>query len=472
MKTSPDPSTNLHVTTKVEPSAFTYTYIMGKGDKTTIDPKNHNEYMYVYACDVPLMTDSGFMANLCSFDANGRSDGGVYYMIGTGSFRSFRREDPLPGQTVSFENTVIPFGYPALHPTTGDTYLTCYFNIEQDGAVSREKGIYVYDLKAATMRVISDTTASANSLPSGRKWTDVSTNVAVSEAGAFFKGTYADGQGIFKYDAGKLDELVGNPASTSVPGQAGQVFSNYRAVTANETTVLFVGEWASSQGVYAYDLKSETLKAVLESGAAAPDGGTFQAFAIEPASGIFGNSMGINPLGDIVLVATYLVGDQEYQGVFLLKSADGYTPKLIMRSGTDDPRLLGRVISSFNTLAINKRSEIAFTVANNDDPVPYQGLVFYRNAVEGLRSVFKPGDTCVSDLTFPSSKYKTTKQTGMIFGSQGLDSAPIPRAFFRSMYTVETVSDDGQSVETQYVTMALATLNPVLVREAVPITAP
>jgi len=472
MKTPPNPSTALHVKTEVAPSTFTYTYIMGNGDKTTIDPKNHNEYMYIYACDVPLITDSGYMGNVCSFDANGRSDGGVYYMIGTGSYRSFRREDPLPGQTVSFENTVIPFGYPALHPITGDTYLTCYFNIVQDGAMTKEKGVYVYDLEAGDMRVIADTTASANSLPSGRKWTDFSTNVAVSESGAFFKGTYADGQGIFKYNAGELVELVGNPSSTSVPGQTGQVFTNYRGVTANASTVLFVGEWANSQGVYAYDLATGALKAIIESGAAAPDGGTFQAFAVEPPNGIFGSSMVVNPLGDIVLVATYLVGEQEYQGVFLLKSADGYTPALIMRSGTDDPRLLGRVITSFNTVAINKRSEIAFTVANNDDPVPYQGLVFYRNAVEGLRSVFKPGDTCVSDLKFPSSQYKTTKQSGMIFGSQGLDSAPIPRAFFRSMYTVETVSEDGQTTEAQYATMALATLNPVLVREGVPTTTP
>jgi hypothetical protein len=307
------------------------------------------------------------------------------------------------------------------------------------------------------MRCISDTTASSVSIPSDKKWTDFSSNVVVSEAGVFFKGGYEGGQGIYQYANDELVEVVGNPESTTVPGRSDK-FTNYRAVTVNNDTVFFVGEWAESRGVYAYDLRTRSLSTVIESGDDVPNDGTFVDFAIEPERGIFGNSMAANEVGNIVLVAAYLVEKKEYRGVFLLKRFDDdYTPQLIVCSGTDDFRLLGRVITDFNTVAINKRSEIAFTVANADSVLPYQGLVFYRDDVEGMRSVFKPGDTCISELTHPSPRYKTTKHSGMIAGSQALDSAPIPRVFFRSAYSV-----DNGSEETPYSVMALATLNPYL----------
>ncbi|TMQ07687.1 MAG: hypothetical protein E6J90_42915 [Deltaproteobacteria bacterium] len=396
---------------------------------------------------------------MISFTDDPCSDGGIYYydMSRTGSYRSFRREDPLPGQTVSFINAVIPFGLPAIHPTSGDTCLTAYFTIKGDGEPRREKGVYVYDRKEAVMRCISDTTASSKSLPSGRKWTDFSNNVVVSEAGVFFKGVYERGQGIYQYANNELVEVVGNPESTTVPGRSDK-FTNYRAVTVNNDTVFFVGEWAESRGVYACDLRTRILRTVIESGDDAPKGGTFVDFAIEPKAGIFGNSMAANEVGNIVLIAAYVVEETEYRGVFLLKRfGDDYTPQLIVRSGTDASRLLGRVITDFNTVAINQRSEIAFTVANADSILPYQGLVFYRDEVEGMRSVFKPGDTCISELTHPSSQYMTTKHSGMIAGSQALDSAPIPRVFFRSAYSV-----DNGSEETPYSVMALTTLNPYL----------
>jgi hypothetical protein len=279
----------------------------------------------------------------------------------------------------------------------------------------------------------------------------------VSEAGVFFKGHYVGGQGIYQYANGKLVEVVGNPESTTVPNRSDN-FTNYRAVTVNNDTVFFVGEWAGSRGVYACDLRTRILRTVIESGDGVPSGGTFVDFAIEPEYGIFGNSMAANEVGNIVLIAAYLVEEKEYRGVFLLRrlGAD-YTPQLIVCSGTDDSSLLGRVITDFNTVAINQRSEIAFTVANAASVVPYQGLVFYRNEVEGMRSVFKPGDTCISELTHPSPPYKTTKHTGLIAGSQALDSAQIPRVFFRSSYSV-----DNGSEETHCLVLALATLNPYL----------
>jgi hypothetical protein len=433
---------------------------MGTGDKSTIDPHDSNQYKQVFACDCGVITDSGFMGNVCSFTDDPFSDGGIYYydISGTRSYRSFRREDPLPGQTVSFINAVIPFGLPAIHPTSGDTCLTAYFTIKPDGKPPHEKGVYVYDRKAAIMGCVSDTTASSASLPSpsGKKWTDFSNNVVVSEAGVFFKGVYEGGQGIYQYANGKLVEVVGNPASTRVPGRPDNFFTNYRAVTVNNDTVFFVGEWAESRGVYACDLRTRSLSTVIESGNDAPKGGTFVDFAIEPKVGIFGNSMAANEVGNIVLIAAYLVGRERVQGVFLLsKLGADYTPRLIVCSGTDNSSLLGRVITDFNTVAINRRSEIAFTVANVPSVPPYQGLVFYRNEAEGMRSVFKPGDTCISELTHPSSLYTTTNHTGMIAGSQALDSAPIPRVFFRSAYSVVNGSE-----ETPYSVMALATLNP------------
>jgi hypothetical protein len=437
-------------------SSFTYSYVMGTGDTRTIDPHDNNRCMEVFACDCGFITDSGFMGNVCSFTDDPYSDGGIYYdMRGPGSYRSFRREDRLPGQTVSFINAVIPFGLPAVHPTSGDTCLTIYFAIKGDGEPRREKGVYVYERNAAKMRCIADTTASFMSRPRGRKWTDFSNNVVVSEAGLFFKGVYEGGQGIYHYANDELVEVVGNPESTTVPGRSDK-FTNYRAVTVNNDTVFFVGEWAESRGVYAYDLKTRRLSTVIESGDDVPDGGTFVDFAIEPKSGIFGNSMAANDVGSIVLVAAYVVEETEYRGVFLLKRAgDDYTHQLIVCSGTDNPSLLGRVITDFNTVAINRRSEIAFTVADTASVLPYQGLVFYRNEVEGMRSVFKPGDTCISELNHPSHKYTTTKHSGMIAGSQALDSAPIPRVFFRSAYSV----DNGRG-ETPYSVLALATLNP------------
>jgi hypothetical protein len=195
--------------------------------------------------------------------------------------------------------------------------------------------------------------------------------------------------------------------------------------------------------VYAYDLKTKRLRTVIENGDDVPNGGTFLDFAIEPQHGIFGNSMAANEAGDLVIIAAYLVEKTEYRGVFLLKrSGDDYTPQLIVCSGTHDSSLLGREITDFNTVAINQRSEIAFTVANAASVLPYQGLVFYRNEVEGMRSVFKPGDTCISELAHPSTQYTTTKHSGMIAGSQALDSAPIPRVFFRSAYTVDNGSEE------------------------------
>jgi hypothetical protein len=252
-------------------------------------------------------------------------------------------------------------------------------------------------------------------------------------------------------------EVVGNPESTTVPGRSDN-FTNYRAVAVNNDTVFFVGEWAGSLGVYACDLRTRILSTVIESGDDVPNGGTFMDFAIEPEYGIFGNSMAANEVGNIVLIAAYVVEKTAYRGVFLLKRfGDGYTSQLIVCSGTDDSSLLGRAITDFNTVAINQRSEIAFTVANAASIVPYQGLVFYRNEVEGMRSVFKPGDTCISELAHPSPRYMTTKHTGMIAGSQALDSAPIPRVFFRSAYSVHNGSE-----ETPYSVLALATLNPDL----------
>jgi hypothetical protein len=456
----PSPSTDGSVAPEkpARSSSFTYSYIMGTGDKRTIDPHENNRRMEVFACDCGFITDSGFMGNVCSFTDDPCSDGGIYYdMRGPGSYRSFRREDDLPGQSVSFINAVIPFGLPAIHPTSGDTCLTAYFNIKRDGEPRREKGVYVYERNAAEMHCICDTTASSESLPPDRKWTDFSNNVVVSEAGVFFKGVYEGGQGIYQYANDELVEVVGNPESTTVPGRSDK-FTNYRAVAVNNDTVFFVGEWAESRGVYAYDLKTRRLSTVIESGDDVPDGGTFVDFAIEPERGIFGNSIAANEVGNIVLVATYVVEKTEYRGVFLLKRlGDDYTPQLIVCSGTYDSGLLGRVITDFNTVAINQRSEIVFTVANADSVLPYQGLVFYRNEVEGMRSVFKPGDTCISELTHPSPQYKTTKHSGMIAGSQALDSAPIPRVFFRSAYAV-----DNGSEETPYSVMALATLNPYL----------
>jgi hypothetical protein len=465
MLTTQDPSRSTDGSVATErpatSSSFTYTRIMGTGDKTTIDPHDNNQCKQIFACDCGVITDSGFMGNVCSFTDDPCSDGGIYYMIGAGSYRSFRREDPLPGQTVSFINAVIPFGLPAIHPTSGDTCLTAYFSIQKDKQHDKqphEKGVYVYDRKSAIMHCISDTTASSESLPppSGKKWTDFSNNVVVSEAGVFFKGVYEGGQGIYQYANGQLVEVVGNPASTTVPGRKDNFFTNYRAVTVNNDTVFFVGEWAESRGVYAYDLRTRSLSTVIESGDDVPRGGTFVDFAIEPKVGIFGNSMAANEAGNIVLIAEYLVGKEQVQGVFLLRrlGAD-YTPQLIVCSGTKNSSLLGRVITDFNTVAINQRSEIAFTVANVPSVPPYQGLVFYRDAVEGMRSVFKPGDTCISELAHPSPLYTTTNQTGMIAGSQALDSAPIPRIFFRSAYSVVNGSD-----QTPYSVMALATLNP------------
>ena len=163
----PSPSTDGSVATErpATPSSFTYSYVMGTGDKSTIDPHDNNQYKQVFACDCGFITDSGFMGNVCSFTDDPCSDGGIYYydMSRTGSYRSFRREDPLPGQTVSFINAVIPFGLPAIHPTSGDTCLTAYFTIKGDGEPRREKGVYVYDRKEAVMRCISDTTASSKS---------------------------------------------------------------------------------------------------------------------------------------------------------------------------------------------------------------------------------------------------------------------------------------------------------------------
>ena len=458
----PSPSTDGSVATEqpATASSFTYSVVMRSGD-TSIDPHNNDQRMEAFACDCGFITDSGFMGNVCSFTADPYSDGGVYHND-AGSYRSFRREDPLPGQKVSFINAVIPFGWPVIHPTSGDTYLTAYFTIQPDGKPPHQKGVYVYDRKEEVMRCIADTTASDVSLPSpsGGKWTDFTNNVVVSAAGVFFKGVYEGGQGIYQYANGKLVEVVGNPGSTLVPGRPDKFFKNYRAVTVNNNTVLFVGEWSESRGVYACDLTTTTrrLSTVIESGDDVLNGGTFVDFAIEPKVGIFGNSMAANEAGNIVLIATYLVGKKEDSGVFLLRrlGAD-YTPQLIVHSGTHNPSLLGRVITDFNTVAINRRSEIAFTVANTDTVVPCQGLVFYRNAVEGMLSVFKPGDTCISELTHPSPPYKTTKHTGLIAGSQALDSAPSPRVFFRSSYAV-----DNGSEETHCLVLALATLKPEL----------
>ena len=166
------------------------------------------------------------------------------------------------------------------------------------------------------------------------------------------------------------------------------------------------------------------------------DGGVFLDFAVEPEKGIFHSSIAINEVGDIVLVARYKRGSREFQGVFLLKRCGSdYTPELILRSGVRRPDLLESRIGSFNTVAINDRSEIAFVVARNKKlQPPEQGLVFYRNAEEGLRSVFKQGDTCLAELKHPSPPFTTIDHGGLVSGSQALDSSEVPRIFFRHFY--------------------------------------
>ncbi len=452
---------------------FTYEHVIGTGDPTPADPHKPKVDMdkIIAACDIGLLTEFGLMSNVCSFDGDPNSNGGVYHPIDGDPYRSFRREDPLPGQKVGFEKAVIPFGFPVLHPTTGDTYLTAFFDPEGNGHSNlpggQEEGVYVYGFVSNTMEVIADTTTGSGLLPTGAVWTDFSTNVAVSEAGAFFVGDYkeSDGtarQGVYRYFKDQLSKIVGDPASTNVPGEA-MKFARYRGVAANGSTVIFVGESQPCArngrsedclvGVYAYHLDVGRLSKVIESGADVPGGGTFRDFAVEPEAGIFHSSIAVNQVGNIVLVAGYENQGKSFQGVFLLRrSGSDYTPVPILRSGiTDDSLLKEAEIQSFNTVTINDRSEIAFVVANTDEVPIKQGLVFYRDAVEGLRSVFKQGDTFLADLKH--SGVETVDHGALVSGSQSLDSSSPPRIFFRHFYKVKTETEEvGHSM------MVLATL--------------
>lgn len=321
------------------PEPFTYVHIIGTGDPTPDDPHKPIVKMdeTITACDIPSLTNSGLMANVCSFDGDLNCNGGVYQSKDSAPYRSFRREDPLPGQTVSFEKAIIPFGLPALHPTTGDTYLTVFFDLipGEDAGHSnrpggRQEGVYIYNRQKNAMQLIADTTGWSEPLPKGARWTDFSTNVAVSNAGAFFVGDYriegesTTRQGIYRYADGELFEIVGNPASTKAPEQE-TTFSKYRGVAANSSTVLFVGESSSCAkdgkegcviGVYAYDLGTSTLSPVMESGE------IFKDFAVEPKMGIFHHSIATNDAGSIVLVAEYEEEGELRQGVFLLQKGD------------------------------------------------------------------------------------------------------------------------------------------------------
>ena len=208
--------------------------------------------------------------------------------------------------------------------------------------------------------------------------------------------------------------------------------------------------------MYAHDLGTSWLRIVTESGWSVPGGGTFVDFAVEPKAGIFHSSIAVNEAGDVVLVAKYRHDGKTLQGVFLLENFhnDSYTPALILSSGApESDELLGDgvEIQSFNTVAINERSEIAFVVANTDEVPIRQGLVFYRNATDGLRSVFKPGDPFLAELEHPGQI--TSAYGGMVSGSQALDSSLPPRLFFRHFYKVREGSEEvGHSM------MVLATL--------------
>ncbi len=439
---------------------FTYEHVWGTGDPAPDDPHPPAEPKMndtVSACDAGALTDSGFMAYVCSLDGDKNSNGGVFHPAGGTPYRTFRREDNLPGQEVQFEKAVIPFGIPFLHPVTGDTYVTIFFDRIQDEDVglsnrqgARQKGVYVYDRLEDTLKLIADTTAWSEPLPKDGEWSDFNINVVVSEAGAFFVGDYVSkggqaGQGIYRYVDGKLTEIVAQ--GVTPPAEKARPLADFRGVAANARTVFFVGESASCarradagscvRGLYAHDLGSGKLSTILTSGMDLPGGGTFKDFAVEPATGIYHNSIATNQTGDLVLVAAYEEAGASHQGVFLLKKSAGYVPDLILSSGAPRRDLLMSDIDSFNTVAINARAEIAFVVANDDQAVPTQGLVFYRNSTEGLRSVFKEGDTFLADLKHSSCDYKTVNHGGLISGSQALDSSEVPRLFFRHLYQVE-----------------------------------
>ncbi len=456
---------------KPAPDYISYTHILGKGDQVVIDPKDHNKLKTISACDVGFITDSGLMGNVCSFDGNANSDGGIYYLPGGGAYRSFRREENLPGQNVTFIDTVIPFGYPTLHPITGDTYVTAYFALDEEnrGGLIHQKGVYVYRRETGEMELIADTTSGSESLGI-KRWTDFSINLVATAAGTFFNGEYNGGQGIYCYDGSKLIEIIGTPSEHEVPSHPGVTFSNYRGVTANADTVFFVGEWEGGKGIYAYELNAGEMTTIIESetefkineeGAT----GIFKDFAIEPKLGIYDKSIAVNNNGDMVVIAGFSTegSESELQGVFMLKKNKNFQPELILQSETNDPNLLPGTISSFNTVAINKRAEITITVAGDSDgTVPVQALVFFRNWREGLRSIFKPGDRFIAEMKHPSCNYVTSNHTGMVCGSQALDSAPFPRVIFRAAYKIDREIKNGDSsfVDEDYVLLAMATIHP------------
>lgn len=453
---------------------FKYTHVLGTGDPTPDDPNSPKVPMdsEVTGCDVGILTDTGFMSNVCSFDGDANADGGVFFSSEGEPFRSFRREDPLPGQPVGFETAIIPFGIPSVHPTTGDTFVTAFFDRIPDDVGGhanrpggRQEGVYIYDRVDHAMQRIADTTAGSPP-PPGRKalWTDFSNNVVTSTAGGFFIGDYRltddgrHGQGIYHYHDGRLVEVVGDPASVSVPGQT-TTFSDYRAITANAESIFFVGRWACDEkatspcpeGVYAVDIAGSGLRTVIESGSAVPGVGTFRQFAVEPNAGIFHHSIATNASGEMVLVANLDIDGATRQGIVLLKPAgDQYTTSLILLSQTHEPELLVSMIDSLHSVAINSRGEITFTVANTSNGnVPEKGLVFYRNDVEGPLSVFKQGDAFLADLVHPGEA--TSGYGAMVAGSQALDSSSKPRLYFRHAYVFEG---------TFYSMMVLATFNP------------
>ena len=400
---------------------------------------------------------------VCSFDGDKNSDGGVFHASVTADpVRSFRREVPLPGQDVGFEDSLIGFGMPVLQPVTGDTYLTAYFDLLPEGIGfanrpgGRQEGVYVYDWKKKTMFLIGDTTSTSPPPPPGKfaQWTGFSEHVAVSSQGAFFVGSYQGkenaqpGQGIYRHRAAGLSEIVADPLLTQVPGRQ-TTFSSYRAVAANGSDVFFVGESKDCpgpqsasciKGIYAYNLSTASLRAVIESGTVAPGGGVFRDFAVEPAGGINHSSLAANENGDLVMVAELEASSERYQGVFLMKkgAGSGYEIALVLKSGGQEPSLLGpMVVDSFNSVSINSRGEISFAVANTEGAAPQQGLVFYRDAKEGLLSVFKPGDTFLAEMKHPSDQYETANHGGMVVLSEALDSSPVPRLIFRHAYTLE-----------------------------------
>jgi hypothetical protein len=432
-----------------------FQHIIGTGDLLW-DPIDR-VYVTVRACDTGVVMDSGLKHNVCSVDGNFNSDGGVYHPPAGQPYRSFRRNDPLPGQSVSFVDTPIPFGYPAVQSTTGDTYVTTFFTT----SAGDQKGIYGYSYSNSVMSPVVDTTpASFHGVPNqpGFLWTDFSMNVAVSPAGAFFKGASKyngmdnEYQGIYQYTAGQLRELV--PFRATVPMLNGnQVFTSYTAVAANSTTVLFVGEFSIGKGIYAYNLSTRALRKVIDTYTAVPGGGTFTDFSPVPSTEVHGDSMVLNETGSIAVVADYRSGLNSYRGLFLLTPQGSlYQVQRILSTGTNNPALLNGPIEDIHTVSINSRGELAFVVTNDDQPaLPNAGLVFYRTGT--VQSVFKTGDSFLAELKHPSSVYQTNYYGGLVSGSQALDSANPPHIYFRHFYRV-----NGYSLP--FVMMVVGTMNP------------